>query len=195
MILSFDAKHFDKGNKEGASTASLVAFVPGSHQAKHLLHGRDASFRHENFPRVSAVEGLVLNTVDHHCRSLATPDTFKEFHIIENLSARSSLPTTAFEGNHHCRSRLGTPDTFKDIHIIENLTARSSLLATVCKDRSDESRVAGIDAKPHLNSSSGEAAADRTTSIGETGSMVRTIYYYTDAQLLAFFKFNLLHAN
>jgi hypothetical protein len=45
MRLSFDAKQFDKGNKENA-TASLGAFVPGT-QADHLFHRRDESFGHE----------------------------------------------------------------------------------------------------------------------------------------------------
>ena len=45
MRLSFDTKHFDKGNKENA-TASLGAFVPGT-QADHLFHRRDESFGHE----------------------------------------------------------------------------------------------------------------------------------------------------
>ena len=78
---------------------SLLAFVPGT-QAKHLLHGRDAYFRHEDFPRASAAEGLVLNTVNHHCRSLETPDTFKVIHIIDYLSARSSL-ALSFEYKSH----------------------------------------------------------------------------------------------
>ena len=71
MILQFDNKDFEKGNKEMA-TASLGAFVPGSHD-EHLLHGRDASIRHDNFP---AAEGLIFASgVNHHPRhSFGTPD-------------------------------------------------------------------------------------------------------------------------
>jgi len=34
MILSFETKHFDKGNKEKDSTASLLAFIPAGTQAE-----------------------------------------------------------------------------------------------------------------------------------------------------------------
>ena len=121
---------------------SLLAFVPGT-QGEHLVHGRDASCRHEvqDFPGVSAADGPVSNTVGHHPRrSLGTPDTVKD-------------------GRHD---------------VIDNLSARSCVAAAF-EDKSDESRAARIDAKPHLKSSSGEANGDLTsTSIGETGSMVRT---------------------
>ena len=90
---------------------SLLAFVPGT-QAEHLLHGRDASFRHEDFPRASAAEGLVLNTVNHHCRSLETPDTFKVIHIIDYLSsARSSLAMSFDDKSHESRVADSIDDT------------------------------------------------------------------------------------
>ena len=124
MILSFETKHFDKGNKEKESTSSLLAFVPGT-QAEDLLHKRDASFRHEDFPVSSDAEGLFFSDA-----------------IIDNLTAGTSLATP-----------FATPD------------------------EPNESRVAGIiNAKnSRLNSSSGAAKADRTTSIGENRSMVRTL--------------------
>ena len=86
MILSFAAKHLDKGNK---------VFIPET-QAKHLFHGRDAHSRHDDVP-VSA-EGWDSNAVDpnpRHSFGTETPDIFKDDEIIENLSARplSSLAT------------------------------------------------------------------------------------------------------
>ena len=103
MRLSFDTKHFDKGKKEGA-TAELGAFVPGT-QAE-LFHGGDASFHHEQeFTGASAAEGLVSNAVNHHCRHLGTPDTFRNDQTIDKLSARSSL-ATAFVADESDESRV-----------------------------------------------------------------------------------------
>jgi hypothetical protein len=72
--------------------------------------------------------------------------------------------------NQHCRY-LGTPDTFRNDQIIDKLSPRSSLATAFVADESDESRVAGIDAKPRINSSLGEA-------------MVRTIDLYTCADFV-----------
>ena len=114
--------------------------VPGT-QAEHLLHRRDASFRYGDFPHASAAEGPVLNIVNHHCCSLGSPDTLKDVHIIDNISA----------------------------------TRRPSL-ARSFDDKSDESHVAGIAAKPNLNSSSGEGKADHTTSIHLRARLMRSVY-------------------
>ena len=84
-------------------------------------------------------------------------------------------------GIDHNRRPLGTPDTtFKEDPIIWNLSARSSMSTAIVTDKSVESRVPSINAKPRLNSSSGEAKSHRA-SLGETDSMVRTIIYYMDA--------------
>ena len=82
---------------------SLLAFVPGT-QASHLLHPRYSSFGNEDFP-VSAAEGLFFCTGrNHYCRSLGTPDTFKDDQIVDNLSAISSLAMTfVTEKSDECR--------------------------------------------------------------------------------------------
>ena len=102
--------------------------------------------------------------------------SYKDFHA---SAAAGLFVSTGIDDN---RRSLGTPDTtFKEDPIIGNLS--TSLATAFAKDKSVvESRVPGINAKPRLNSSSGEAKSDRA-SIGETDSMVRTIiyYYYMDA--------------
>ena len=113
------------------------------------------------------------------------------------LLVEEDFPVSAAEGlflsnavDHHLRRSLGTPKTSKDDEIIESLSPRFSL--STVTDKSDErSRDAGIaDAKEsHLNSISGEGKAG-LTSIGETQSMVRTIEYYTDAELLCSLIYN-----
>lgn len=106
MILSFDAKHFDKGKKEGASKAALVASVSGT-QAEHFLHENVVDFP------VSAAEGLYFSSaINHHPprHSLGTPDTFKDDEIIYNLSARPSSLSTAFATDKLNESRVAGTD-------------------------------------------------------------------------------------
>jgi hypothetical protein len=97
--------------------------------------------------------------------------SYKDFHA---SAAAGLFVSTGIDDN---RRSLGTPDTtFKEDPIIWNLSARSSMSTAIVTDKSVvESRVPGINAKPRLNSSSGEAKSHRA-SLGETDSMVRTIY-------------------
>jgi len=145
---------------------SPLASVPGT-QAEHLPDGIDSSFGHEQDFPVSAAGGLTCNAVDH---------------------------------NPHCS--FGTPDICKDDDriIVKNLSVRPSALvatgfATVV---SCESRVAAdINADSRLNFSNGEAKADCTAaSIGESGSMVRTIVDCTEADYLFLtFIFQIEHSS
>ena len=95
MRLSFDTKHFDKGNKENA-TASLGAFVPGT-QADHLFHRRDESFGHDQDFPISSTKGLVSNAIDYNPRRpLGIPENFNDDDIVVNSYARPSFLATAF---------------------------------------------------------------------------------------------------
>ena len=80
--------------------------------------------------------------------------------------------------NQHCR-HLGTPDTFRNDQTIDKLSARSSLATAFVADESDES-LAGIDAKPRINSISGAGAtihlASFFQSTGETPSALFSNY-------------------
>ena len=132
----------------------------------------------------------------------SVPGTQAEQHLWNKSDAsfllvEEDFPVSAAEGlflsnavDHHLRRSLGTPKTSKDDEIIESLSPRFSL--STVTDKSDESRDADIaDAKEsHLDSISGEGKGG-LTSIGETQSMVRTIEYYTDAELLCSLIYNL----
>ena len=131
----------------------------------------------------------------------SAPGTQAEQHLWHKSDAsfllvEEDFPVSAAEGlflsnavDHHLRRSLGTPKTSKDDEIIESLSPRFSL--STVTDKSDESRDAEIaDAKEsHLDSISGEGKGG-LTSIGETQSMVRTIEYYTDAELLCSLIYN-----
>ena len=166
IIVSHNQQTLDKSDERGDHVAGIAKPHCNSSSGKSKVHKRDASFGHEQDSPVSAPGGLTCNTVDH---------------------------------NPHCS--FGTPDICKgnDI-IVKNLSVRPSALvatgfATVV---SCESRVAAdINADSRLNFSNGEAKADCTAaSIGESGSMVRTIGDCTEADYLFLtFIFQIEHSS
>jgi len=101
MILSFETKHFDKGNKDEEPTASLGAFVPRT-QAAHLLHERDASFRHSADPRLP-VDIITSPTQDlplvHHQTSSEKVKNKKQNQVWNDKKIQQQKGKDAIAGN------------------------------------------------------------------------------------------------